>query len=73
MNKTKWNRLRYVGALATLVVIVLVAGCTVVGYGVSQAVKVDMTLTDDVIAGMYLLVAALFYLLISYMMPGRRG
>lgn len=70
-NIRKRRNLRYNTAISALVAFVVIASATVTGYSVTKAVEINMALTDDLIATVYLLSLTLFYLLVSFLRKRR--
>lgn len=71
LKRSTRNRL-HTALIAAITLAVVIAGATAVGQYVSQAVHVNLELTDHAIASIYLLVMVMLYLLVSLMIPKAR-
>lgn len=72
MKKTKRSRIKFNATLAALVSLVVIAGAVAVASLVSQAVRVNLALTDDLVATIYVLCLVTLYQFIAWVTPRRR-
>lgn len=72
LNRRAQRRFRRNVSLTVLITVTIIACATALGQYVSQVTNVDLRVTDDVVASMYLVILLLIHLLVSYVTPKTR-